>query len=149
MGPSPDITLYPASRLRILTAYCVDAAVALLGSYGLSQMVSIEPDIQRWMVLLGAVLSISAGQGLLLSQRGARTLGRRVTGLIVVSADGEKLSLIRRWARFPLACVSWAFGGIGILWLLIDPLHRTWHDILTGTVEVPRLIRVKSQPSKS
>ena len=149
MKPKSEITLYPASRLRILAAYCLDATLALTGAFGLSLVMSTDSELQRWILAVGSVLSVSAGQGLLLSQRGARTIGRRVTGLIVVSADGQKLSLFRRWARFPLACLSWACGGLGVFWLLVDPLHRTWHDILTGTVEVPRLIRVKSQPGKS
>ena len=96
----------------------------------------------RYLILIGlTVLGIAAAQSLLFSQRGARTLGRRITGIIVVSADGLKLSWIRRWLRFPLACLSWGFGGLGILWVLIDPMHRSWHDIYghrRGTPTHPR-----------
>ena len=143
MNKNPEITLYPASRFRILSAYLIDAAFALLASYALSLSVTIESEAKMWLLVSLAVIGISACQSLLFSQRGARTIGRRLTGLIVVSADGKRLSLVRRWVRFPLACLSWAFGGLGIFWVLLDPLHRSWHDILTGTVEVPRVIRVK------
>ena len=144
MDAAPEITLYPASRFRILIAYLLDALLALGGGYGVSKIIPSEPE-QRYLILIGlTVLGISATQSLFFSQRGARTLGRRIMGIIVVSADGLKLSWIRRWLRFPLACLSWGFGGLGIVWVLIDPMHRSWHDILTGTVEVPRLIRVKT-----
>ena len=144
MQTSPEITLYPASKLRILAAYFIDAILALAGGYGVSQLIAPEEEARYWALIAVAILSISATQGLILSQRGARTIGRRMMGLIVVSANGLKLSFLRRWLRFPLACLSWGFGGLGILWVLIDPMHRSWHDILTGTVEVPRLIRVKT-----
>ena len=144
MQAGPEITLYPASRLRIILAYLLDALLALGGGYGVSKVIPGEPEA-RYLILIGlTVLGTAAAQSLLFSQRGARTLGRRITGIIVVSADGLKLSWIRRWLRFPLACLSWGFGGLGILWVLIDPMHRSWHDIFTGTVEVPRLIRVKT-----
>ena len=149
MTKTPEITLYPASRSRILVAYLIDAAVALAGSIGVHRVASTESDLAEALLLGASVLLISALQGLLLSQRGARTIGRRLTGLIVVSANGQKLSAVRRWLRFPLACVSWGLGGLGILWILVDPLHRSWHDIVTGTVEVPRVIRVKSPANQS
>ena len=145
MHATPEITLYPASKLRIIVAYLLDALFALAAAYGVSEVIPNEPE-GRYLVLIGlTVLGISAAQSLIFSQRGARTLGRRMMGIIVVSADGSKLSWIRRWLRFPLACLSWGVGGLGILWVLIDPMHRSWHDIFTGTVEVPRLIRVKTK----
>ena len=149
MTKTPQITLYPASRSRILIAYLIDAILALTGSFGAHLVVSTESELAKALLFTGSVLSVSALQGLLLSQRGARTVGRRLTGLIVVSANGQKLSATRRWLRFPLACLSWGLGGLGIVWVMIDPLHRSWHDILTGTVEVPRVIKVKSPVNQS
>jgi uncharacterized RDD family membrane protein YckC len=149
MTKTPEITLYPASRLRILTAYLSDALLALAGSLGINRFVSTDSEVAEALLFIVSVISISALQSLLLSQRGARTVGRRLTGLIVVSADGQTLSVTRRWLRFPLACLSWGLGGLGILWVLVDPLHRSWHDIATGTVEVPRVIKVKSPVNQS
>jgi len=149
MTKTAEITLYPASRIRILSAYLIDAILALAGSLGVNYAVSTDSELAEALLSIGSIISISALQSLFLSQRGARTVGRRLTGLIVVSANGQTLSALRRWLRFPLACISWSVGGLGILWVLIDPLHRSWHDILTGTVEVPRLIRVKSPANQS
>lgn len=145
MAPSTQITLYPARRLRIITAYLIDALLAI--GCGLVVGGILEPslELRYWAAIGAAIIGSAALQSVLLSQRGARTLGRRLTGIIVVSADGQKVSLFKRLIRFPLACLSWSLAGVGILWLLFDPMHRTWHDILTGTVEVPRIIKVKSK----
>ena len=144
MQAGPEITLYPASRLRIILRVPTRCPRCSRRWIWRQQSHPNDPE-ERYLILIGlTVLGLSAAQSLVFSQRGARTLGRRITGIIVVSADGLKLSWIRRWLRFPLACFSWGFGGLGILWVLIDPMHRSWHDIFTGTVEVPRLIRVKT-----
>ena len=145
MQKPPEITLYPASKVRILSAYLLDALLAVGTGYGISKIIPEVPQERYLALICFSIIAISAGQSLLLSQRGARTVGRRVMGIIVVSADGLKLSWVKRWLRFPLACLSWGFGGLGVLWVLIDPMHRSWHDIFTGTVEVPRLVRVKTE----
>ena len=144
MATHPEITLYPASKRRILGAYLIDAALAALSGYAAMSLISLNHEKSMLLLFTGFGLGFATLQCLVLSKRGARTLGRRLMGLIVVSADGKTLSLTKRWIRFPLACLSWGLGGFGIAWLLIDPLHRTWHDILTGTVEVPRIIKVKN-----
>ena len=148
MTENADITLYPASKLRILVAYLIDAGLAVACGLAVSQNVELTDERRIWIVWLAATIGFAAIQSLIFSQRGARTLGRRAMGLIVVSADGQKLSRFKRWMRFPLACVSWGFAGLGIVWILFDRLHRSWHDLLTGSVEVPRLIKVKKTPPR-
>ena len=143
MTELPEITLYPASKLRILTAYLIDAGLAVTCGLAVSLNAGVTDQRQVWFILLVAMIGFAALQSLIFSQRGARTLGRRAMGLIVVSADGKKLSRLKRWVRFPLAGISWGFAGLGIVWILFDRLHRSWHDLLTGSVEVPRIIKVK------
>ncbi len=84
MTKTPEITLYPASRLRILTAYLSDALLALAGSFGINRFVLTDSEVAEALLFIVSVISISALQSLLLSQRGARTVGRRLTRLIVV-----------------------------------------------------------------
>ena len=143
MTELPEITLYPASKLRILTAYLIDAGLAVTCGLAVSLNAGVTDQRRVWFILLVAMIGFAALQSLIFSQRGARTLGRRAMGLIVVSADGKKLSRPKRWVRFPLAGISWGFAGLGIVWILFDRLHRSWHDLLTGSVEVPRIIKVK------
>jgi uncharacterized RDD family membrane protein YckC len=80
---------------------------------------------------------------LLAARRGGRTLGRTLTGTVLVRSSGHPLSWPLLLLRGALALVSLGFFGAGFYWVLLDPLHRTWHDRLTGTVVVRRRVRLR------
>jgi uncharacterized RDD family membrane protein YckC len=40
--------------------------------------------------------------------------------------------------RFAVAIVSLAALGLGFAWCLVDPAHRTWHDIAARS----RVVRI-------
>jgi len=75
-----------------------------------------------------------------------QTLGMRAWQIRLQGKDGGKVTWWRAWIRFLSAILSWSAAGIGVLWALIDPEHKTWHDRLSGTVLIFAPPRPKSQP---
>ena len=70
-------------------------------------------------------------------RRGGQTMGMRPWRLRVVDAQGRTPAVGALWARYAVATLSLAFAGLGLLWSLVDPQRRAWHDQATGT----RLVR--------
>lgn len=93
-----------------------------------------HPGYQLFLVAQAAAFFI------LFWHRGGQTLGMRAWRIRVESLRGEPLTLPVAARRFAAALLSLAAFGLGFLWMLIDPLKRTWHDRLSGTrvVLLPR-----------
>lgn len=70
--------------------------------------------------------------------RGGQTLGMRAWRLRVEDAGGVPPRPARAWLRFGVALASFGCAALGFLWMLVDPQHRTWHDIASGTRVVVR-----------
>jgi uncharacterized RDD family membrane protein YckC len=66
-----------------------------------------------------------------------------LTGTVLVRRSGHRLGWLLLVTRSLLALVSLACFGAGYYWILVDPLHRTWHDRLVGTVVVQRKVRLR------
>lgn len=64
---------------------------------------------------------------------GGQTLGMRAWRLKLVSVQGGTITWNQTVRRFTGALLSAAALGLGYLWILIDPQHRSWHDRLSGT----------------
>lgn len=113
-GPPPPVA-------RRAAALLVDAAACAL-----IVMVVVHSFRLYWVVwwLYNMVL--------LKSLAGA-TLGKRLLGLRVVSADGAPLDKRQRMARSATSVLSGAAFFLGYLWALWEPQGLTWHDLLTGT----------------
>ncbi len=67
-----------------------------------------------------------------------QTIGMLAWGLRVESADGTPMRLAQALLRFIGAMMSFATLGIGYLWIYVDPDHRAWPDMLSGTLIVYR-----------
>ncbi len=65
--------------------------------------------------------------------RGGQTLGMRSWRLRVEKIDGTPLDPATATLRFAAALLSVLPAGLGLLWILVDPEQRAWHDRLTGT----------------
>lgn len=91
-------------------------------------------------VALGVLYHLMAGH------RGGRTLGRSLTGTVLVRASGRALTWPILVIRTLLSLVSLALCGAGYFWALIDSRHRTWHDLIVGSVVVRRRVRLRSTP---
>ena len=66
-----------------------------------------------------------------------QSIGQRLVGIKIVRTDGLSLGYrtiaLRHLIGYP---VSLLCGGLGFLWMVIDPKQRGWHDKLAGTLIV-------------
>ncbi|MEO8743349.1 MAG: RDD family protein [Lysobacteraceae bacterium] len=61
------------------------------------------------------------------------TLGKRLIGIKVVDADGQRIDRQRAIGRFLAAGLSWLSLNIGHAMAAYPPQHRALHDYLVGT----------------
>ncbi|MGZ8136505.1 MAG: RDD family protein [Methylococcaceae bacterium] len=64
---------------------------------------------------------------------GGQTLGLRAWKIKILTINYEPISWTQALSRFAAAILSWAFFGLGFLWILIDKKGHSWHDKLSGT----------------
>lgn len=65
-----------------------------------------------------------------------QTVGKRLLGLRVVGIDGGRIGLGRAALRFVGYFASALPAYLGFAWVLVDPRHRGWHDLLARTLVV-------------
>ena len=69
--------------------------------------------------------------------RTGQTVGKKLMGLQVVTADGSLPGFWRAVGRAVIGYgLSSAVFNLGFLWMLWDELQQTWHDKLFGTYVV-------------
>ena len=177
-APSPrkrprqtKVILEPAPYLRVAGAQLVDLLVLIIVGIvaGLIRTLFVEQAFIRpsgnpleWVINLvdaypqgvRAAVTVALIYGIFSSLafglRGGRSPGRVTTQTILVSMAGRKLTLKRVALRTAMIPVSMLFCGAGFFWAILDPYHRTWHDLAAGTVLVDRRIRLpkRRQPAK-
>ena len=177
-APSPrkrhrksTVILEPAPYLRVAGAQLFDLLVLLAVGVGagLIRTLFVEQAYIRpsgnpleWAINLVDAYpqGVNAGvigaslygllSSLFFALRGGRSPGRVMTQTIMVSIAGRKLDLKRGVLRTLMMPVSLLFCGAGFFWAILDPYHRTWHDLVAGTVLVDRRIRLpkRRQPQK-
>jgi uncharacterized RDD family membrane protein YckC len=64
-----------------------------------------------------------------------QTPGKRVMGVRVIRADGQRVGLRNALVRYWAYWIS-TFLFLGFLWILVDGRRRGWHDKLAGTVVI-------------
>jgi uncharacterized RDD family membrane protein YckC len=62
-----------------------------------------------------------------------QTVGKSITGVIVLEPDGHILNIQKSVIRTLAAVVSALPFGLGFLWAIWDKDHETWHDKLAKT----------------
>lgn len=67
---------------------------------------------------------------------GGQTLGMRAWRIKVVAEDGNPLSWGSALLRFLAALLSLLAGGLGYIWILMNPEKLAWHDRLSRTMLV-------------
>jgi uncharacterized RDD family membrane protein YckC len=67
---------------------------------------------------------------------GARSLGGRILGLLVVDRSGLRIGSLPAFRRALGAALNVATLGLGYGWILTSSYRRGWHDWLSGTVVV-------------
>ncbi len=76
------------------------------------------------------------------------TPGKRMLGMRVVRVDGTQTGIGKALGRELLKPLTVIPLGLGWLWMLDEPMARTWHDLAAGTVVV-RDVRARRRPAWS
>lgn len=64
---------------------------------------------------------------------GGQTLGLKAWKIKLLTNNLQSISWKQAFIRFLAAILSWAFFGLGFIWVLIDKNQRSWHDIISKT----------------
>ena len=132
----------PLSLTLGIAAYFVwpDFQIALdqrFGPFGdeahLRANFAVYQDLLRDLAVVAYLVYATVAEALT-----GRTLGKAAINAVVVMADGSPMRPGRALARGAARVVSVAVCGLGLLWILVDPQNRTWHDLLAGTLVVRR-----------
>ena len=62
-----------------------------------------------------------------------QTVGMMAWRLRVLSDDGSPVSVAQATTRFAGGLLSAGVLGLGYLWALVEPLGRTWGDMMSGS----------------
>ncbi len=148
-----------ASTWQIVLALLTDAALLLACSAGIAWIVghflekSVLLDQAFVLDRLSAweeahpmastagfiFLLLSGGLYAFFGARGSgRTLGRMLTGTVLISKSGIPLSTWRAALRAVLAILCTPLAAANHFYIFVDPLHRPLHDIMAGTIVVKR-----------
>ncbi|MEM8984114.1 MAG: RDD family protein [Pseudomonadota bacterium] len=67
---------------------------------------------------------------------GGQTLGMRAWNIRLTEPQRGAVSAAGACRRLAAAIPSFALAGLGLLWTLIGPAHRSWHGYLSRTMVV-------------
>ncbi len=95
--------------------------------------------ITRSVVVTGA---FAVGYSVAAALRTGQTLGRKLTNTVLVRRSGQPFTVPLLVVRAVVSVVSALLLGAGFFWAIVDPYHRTWHDLVAGTVTVSRYVHV-------
>ena len=148
---APRLEVESATTARRLVAFLIDS-LPLLTLWGLLVAATIDtssippsrwnlldrmvdtinaqPSILTLSVVIGALVAVA--WYVLTSRLWGQTPGKRVMGLVVVDASGERPSAARTLAHAVLRVLSVGLLFAGHLWAIADPTRRTLYDRLAG-----------------
>jgi uncharacterized RDD family membrane protein YckC len=157
--PPPRKPVHSTHGARILLAHLTDfaligavgVALVIFGALSRSELshslnVPLADLVEHWLLpnrqaILTSLMALT-GIGILyislVGMTSGQTLGRRLAGVTLVRRQGPAPSGLRVLTRSVLAIVSALCFGAGYFWAVVDPYHRTWHDVLCNTVLVHR-----------
>lgn len=137
--PDPKKTIAsPAGLGRRLAALLYDLllmlAVWMATLFALVAANSFEPISGFWLQLV--LLAELAAYYLYSWLKTGQTLGMRSWRLQMVDEDGNKPDLQACLIRIAVAPFSYAFAGLGMLWLYAGHRQQTWQDMASKTFVV-------------
>jgi uncharacterized RDD family membrane protein YckC len=159
IAPEIEVPVHVPSWLRLASGRLIDAllvavvGIAAIYTEALVTGVDIRISNRQWLDQVAEWLSLYnrlvrhgalAGAGfaclysLLCALIGGQTLGRRLTDTVLVRMSTRGFYPLVALGRALMAILSALPFGAGYFWLIVDPYHRTWHDMLAGTVVVRR-----------
>lgn len=127
--------------LTIMTGNLLLTALSLSGPvpWATARLLDAAPALRPWFDAGTALLPLLLGMGttvgyfLFFFTITGQTLGKRLLGLQVVSAQGGDISFWQAALRLVGYMVSTVPLYLGFLAMLIDRRGRTWHDRIAGT----------------
>jgi uncharacterized RDD family membrane protein YckC/Tfp pilus assembly major pilin PilA len=124
---------------RRFAAYAIDYVLVLLGSAVLGAIATstglVDPGAQARLTLL-ALAGYFLYCTLLESSAWQATVGKRVLGLKVANARGERIGMGRAAARFAAKLLSVLTMFLGYLLIALTRRRQALHDLLAGTLVV-------------
>ncbi len=123
-----------ARRIAALVydTFLILALIFATGAVVLALRGGVMPPVNTsWYSLLLAAVPVAFYLWFWL--HGGQTLGMRAWGLTLRGASGAELAAPACALRLGIACLSLAAGGLGFLWTLVPPKHRSWHGLASGT----------------
>lgn len=149
--------VYPAGPVRRAVAWLIDILTLAIPGYGLwiaaeqltglSQISSREQGLdwlvemffahRKSVVITAAIIVVVAfAYGMLCHARFGATLGKKLLGIRVVTANGEPPSMSRSAWRTSAALVSFGMLFLGYWLALFTRSGRAFHDFASGTFVV-------------
>lgn len=127
---------------RRIAAYCVD--LVILGGLGIVAIMLFIPAavlsfglLATPLFLLFSLIPVSYHTLLVGGSRSA-TIGQRLFDLRVMNINGGRPDYVQAAVQCLLFYVTLMFTGLLLLAVFFNPLHRTIHDWLSGTMVVRR-----------
>lgn len=115
------------SSWRLFKAWTIDAAVVSIVS------VAINMAFDRPFLIFASIAIVYTLTGSMLP---FGTLGRWLTGVALVADKAQGMRPLNLVRRSLLSVLSVLCLGAGFFWSIVDTRRRTWHDIVTGTLNV-------------
>jgi uncharacterized RDD family membrane protein YckC len=98
---------------------------------------NINLDAFRYMLRAYAIVMVGYNFALYLLPWDS-TIGQRVCKLIVVDADGNKISLVQSLVRSLCKLLSLSFYGVGFVSVLFSQKRQSFHDAIARTYVIKR-----------
>lgn len=157
---TPVVTV--ASGRRVFVAHLVDGLlfvllfalvagteIAVFGeargpvAQGLLDRVALGIHHYFAYLIHGAVSAVALGltYSFIATRRSGQTLGRRLTNTVLVRVSGQPLVFPILAIRSAASVLSLLAFGAGYFWATVERNHRTFHDLMAGTVLVDRKAR--------
>jgi len=130
-NPVLDIqeTEYP-SLVRRFQASFIDGILSFILVGSLMAFANTIDEHSGWVKVVALIIGLSYEP---LMTRYAYTIGQRITGMRVISADTGELTLYDTYLRY---IVKFALGWISFLTIHSNPHKRAIHDFAAGTVMI-------------
>ncbi|MEO1036462.1 MAG: RDD family protein [Pseudomonadota bacterium] len=112
--------------LLIIALWLLTGALVLAARGG-----EMPPVNASWYSAL--LLAVPCGFYLWFWLHGGQTLGMRAWNLRLTDLDGNPPRATACALRLAAAIPSLALAGLGLLWTLVPPAHRSWHGLASAT----------------
>lgn len=113
-------------------------AVSLAESFGWASPMSQKAGMSFAVALgigwwLSSTLAWPIAYFTLCEGASGQTLGKHLFGIVVVGTDGHPIGYGRALARLLTLPYSLLPAGLGLLWVVLPPHKRAWHDYISAT----------------